>query len=165
MDDREKKPLRFPLTLPIWDPSSLPTSPRRTTVRLITRSARLETADYQLAGFEGRGAIERKASLRELHNNLCSPVARPRFIAELLRLKSDHTHPLLLIEGDPLSLTTSCPPELSSIPIRDLLFALSCEHRIPFLFLPCSSATSRQEAVAWAAAYLIAAALSPSPPA
>jgi hypothetical protein len=73
VDEREKRPLPFPSHLVLWDPSSLPTSPRAVSVRLLTRSARLLSADYCLDEPSPLLLVERKGSYRELAGNLCTP--------------------------------------------------------------------------------------------
>jgi hypothetical protein len=163
IDNREKRPLQFPEYLTIWNRGTLPTSPSKTTVRLLTRTATLPTGDYVLADSPTSCVIERKQDLRELHGNLVTETGRRRFLAELVRLQS-FRHRILFLEGTPDTLMSKVPPEVTPEIVRDLLFHLLSTYQVELLLLPCQTANARLAAAQWIAARLIGEATSwPSP--
>lgn len=167
IDEREKHPLSFPDHLVVWDSSSPALAPRPTTIRLTTRTTRLPTGDYLLEGFERAAIAERKGSLQELHANLCTPQGRRKFTAELVRLRNECEKPLVLLEGDPLSLSTARLPPIAPPLVRDILLHTLDEYNVPLMLLPTSSVSARRVAAEWLAALLIRGSCtcpSPQPP-
>lgn len=117
VDDRERKPLPVPANLVVVRKSGALTS-----VPVVCKRARLDTADYMLDGHPDVG-VERKNSIRELAEN-CRPDSRdrPRFIRCLERL-SDYRRSLLLVEGSPMSLVGPGVPDKLRVGL-DQLFVL-----------------------------------------
>lgn len=157
MDDREKRPLLFPRFLTMWDPSSPPTKPRQKTVEITTASARLPTGDYLLEGFADRCVVERKAHLTELWTNLTDSKRRINWIAELERLRSGCSKPILLLEGHPLSLSKDVRPHVKPDVCRDILIRDLDEYGIGFFMLPGETPNHRRAMADWVASTLIQA--------
>lgn len=163
IDTEEKRPLPIPTYLPVWDRSSPAHAPTTTTLTITTERRRLLTGDYALAGHESACLIERKGHLTELFQNLVTD-DRTRFHAALSRLATSCRHPVLFLEGDPLSLEaplrshTRRPPPPPFV-IRDLLLSTLREYNVELMLLPTSSASSRRAAGEWVTAKLIAGAL------
>lgn len=156
IDDREKRPLPFPSHLPIYNPITN----QRHTVRLITRTRQLLTADYMLEG-ETRPSclIERKASIDELHKNLCTERGRRNFLAECDRLKRDCDYPILLVEGSPSSMAY---PRLSGSDVEPVtvqchLLMVLHAYRISLIMLPGATSQQRTLLGEWVARTLILA--------
>lgn len=159
IDEREKKPLQFPDHLVLWDRGSPAVDGRTTTVRLLTKTVRLPTGDYVLEGFASKVIAERKGSLDELGNNLLTKEGRRKFVAEMERLRKECHHPLVLLEGDPLSLNASVRRGSNPALVRDTLLGLLHEYNVELMLLPSSSPSSRRACAEWLAAKLIAGAL------
>lgn len=162
VDAREKRPLPIPEYLPVWDRVSPPHQPRAHTVRITTRTTTLVTGDYALEGYLDACLVERKAHLTELAENLTTP-DHARFIRSLERLRDSCRRPVLLLEGDPLTLAAPIkahgrrPPHPPFL-VRDLLLSTLLEYNVELMLLPTSSASSRRAAGEWVAAKLIAGA-------
>lgn len=157
VDDREKRPLPLPKNLELWDSTKPPHLRKQRIVRIHTRSARLETGDYLLAGYEDRCIIERKAHLDELDQNLVPAKKRQLFIEELTRLQVC-SYPVLLLEGDPYELertnkNTPCVPNVT----RDQLLFLLARYGISLYTMSTSTPNRRRKAGEWLVATLIAA--------
>ncbi len=162
VDAREKRPLPIPEYLPVWDRGSPPDSPRTLTVRITVRHTTLITGDYALEGFERACLIERKGHLTELASNLMGP-DRPRFLKALSRLRDSCEHPVLLLEGDPLTLANTLrshnkrPPPPPFL-IRDLLLSTLREYNVELMLVPTASLSARRAAGEWLVSKLIAGA-------
>lgn len=157
MDDREKTPLPFAPNLVTHD-NRVPWSPSSRIVQVRTLSQRLETGDYVLAGHPRAGCVERKAHLSEIHNNLFDERRHRLFTAELSRLRSTFSHPLLLIEGSPsrpLPVKPGLPP---SDLILDALMSLLARYNVPVLFVDGSTVDARRNIARIVARHLIHAA-------
>ena len=89
IDTREKKPLLFPATLDVW------TGYNKKVIRVKTERATLDAGDYQLAG-RRECIVERKGSLRELHNNLFGQDSA-RQARAFKKLAEACDHPYLLV--------------------------------------------------------------------
>jgi ERCC4-type nuclease len=157
IDEREKKPLRFPAHLPLWDDHSPATAAVKTTVRLHTRTTRLLTGDYQLEGYPHTVICERKGSLDELSTNLLTPNGRRKFIAELVRLREECLRPVILLEGTPLSLMDTQRAGSDAIVARDALLRACLEYNVQLLLVPSSTSAHRDAAAIWLASLLISA--------
>lgn len=86
-DTREKKPLMFPETVKLRG--------RRYSVKV--KKARLDAGDYKLEGSDDV-IVERKASIRELHQNLATYDKR-RMKKALNKLTKAAKRPILFVEG------------------------------------------------------------------
>ncbi len=157
IDEREKRPLPIPPFLRVWDPSSSWENPSATRIRILTATTRLKTGDYVLQGHESSCIIERKGHLNELHTNLLTATGRRRFTAELERLRSSCAHPILLLEGSPLTLTAVRPPADADL-VRDHLLSLLLAYSVTLHILPTDSPSSRRCCGEWLVATLFAAA-------
>jgi len=152
VDDREKKPLPFPSYLVVADPSTL----RPCTVSLRVVSRRLPFGDYQLEGTTRCGVVERKQDLDELKTNLLNERRRVNFLAELASL-SECTHPLLYLEGTPLSLASTRDADPAAV--ASLLLEALTRYRVPLWCVPSSSESARRAGGEWVARHLIYASL------
>lgn len=159
IDEREKRPLRFPDHLVLWDRGSSALDGRTTTVRLHTKTQRMLTGDYVLEGFASKVIVERKGSLDELGNNLLTKEGRRKFVAEMERLRAECSHPIVLLEGCPLSLASSVRRGSNPALVRDTLLGLLHEYNVELMLLPSSSPSSRMACAEWLAAKLITGAL------
>lgn len=65
IDNREKYPLVFPKTVSVRDKKT----GKQFRVQVNTEMVKLDAGDYRIKGFENLVGVERKASVRELHNN------------------------------------------------------------------------------------------------
>lgn len=158
VDEREKRPLTIPSHLVVWDRSSPPLSPRTCTLRLTVRKTRLPTGDYLLESHPNKVICERKGSLAELGGNLLTPEGRRKFVAEMERLKSQCSHPLLLLEGAPHTLSKNTRGHDPAL-VRDTLMGLLHEYNVEMLLLPTDSSSARTACGEWLAAKLITGAL------
>lgn len=158
-DTREKKPLRFPANLRVLDDHTAPHRVRMVTVRLHTVKEKLDTGDYLLRGFESTTIIERKGSLREVANNCLSRADRPRFVECLTRLRDSCKHPVIMLEGTPLSMARVQRGVQEPDAAVDALLRLVREYRIELLLLPGSTHSHRRACANWVARALIAGAL------
>lgn len=154
MDDREKRPLPFPAFLPLG-------GGRNRTVQLLVRTTRLRFGDYCLESHPTHAIIERKASLDEIATNCLNPHRKANFEKELLYLRENVPHPLLLFEGDPHSLLRATTRNPSPFEAVDAFQRLLLIHRIPALFLPANSIPQLRSIAEWAARWLINASLIP----
>lgn len=153
VDEREKQPLPLPERLSVLDRSHLPTLKRTRSVRILTKSTRLLTGDYQLEGFEHRVIVERKKNLREIANNCLAHRGRARFIDELQRLRNECSRPLLFFEDVPDS-----RPNPDASAARDALLDLLLKYRVGWCMMPARTLRQRQVAGEWVTAMLIAGA-------
>lgn len=163
-DSREKRPLLFPGTLLLLDPSRLPSDPRGVMIQLQVETSSLETGDYCLKESPNSLVVERKASLLELQSNLCDPTRRKRFISELERIKSGFKGGCLVCE-DPL--TFSPVPGRMNNPglVLDQLFqTLHPYPSIRLLFSKAATIPQRYALGEVVARMLIRAALTGEPP-
>lgn len=135
IDKREKLPITFPASLKFWPDRGL----RPVFVPVSTKKVTMKAGDYALKGFEDTCLIERKGSVRELHNNLLTKDwARCQRAFNKLYLAT--THPCLLLEiptSDFLRVTKEVPnPErvfdiLTRVVRKygfQLWFAGNCKH-------------------------------------
>lgn len=145
-DDREKTPLLFPAHLVLLDPAHPPTEKRTCTVALSVSKKRLATGDYALEGHESRVLIERKKDLPELYNNLLTPAGRERFVKACDRLRSECTHPILILEGTVGHLVRTAKSRLEVDPwlVVDALQRICLERRIQILYLPAATPVQRR---------------------
>lgn len=95
IDSREKRPLLFPATLNFRG--------RLYTIETIRR--RLDAGDYMLEHAPQLAGIERKAGLREIHQNFLTTDSR-RAHKALVRFAGAYEHPLLLLESSTSQLMT-----------------------------------------------------------
>lgn len=158
-DRREKRPLIFPTTMAIWNPDSPPTDPVGMTVRLCVQRVTLPTGDYLLRGYESCTIIERKGNLDELAGNLQTSQGRRRFIAELERLRNECMDPVLLLEGDPVSLQRTRREDTDPPLVRDMLLHVLAEYEVRLFLLPCQTVAHRRAAAEWAVSLLLTGAV------
>lgn len=156
VDRREKNPLPFPKHLEIWAPGSHPLKPRSITVQLQVVPETLPVGDYLHGGSPTGCIVERKASIGELWANLCTPDGRRRFCNELEAM-AKFRRPILLLEGDPLSLETYTHKKvpISGAIVRDLLFDLTAHYRIWTVMMPSRTISQRRACGRWLAALLV----------
>lgn len=91
VDDREKYPVQFPANFR-WHNAS-----HAYLIKVHTKRVRLPTGDYALKGYEKYVLVERKGSMRELHNNLCTKDV-VRFTACLHRMRKECARPILYVD-------------------------------------------------------------------
>ena len=121
------------------------------TVELHTVRQKLPTGDYVLSGSESECIIERKGSLLEISKNCFDKKDRQRFIRELVRLKEETSHPVLVLEGSPAQLLES---HEGSIAV-DALIRLLQEYGVELLLLPSGITKHRRALGEWVARLLI----------
>jgi len=121
------------------------------TVELHTVRQKLPTGDYVLSGSESECIIERKGSLLEISKNCFDRKDRQRFIRELVRLKEETSHPVLVLEGSPAQLLES---HEGSIAV-DALIRLLQEYGVELLLLPSGITKHRRALGEWVARLLI----------
>lgn len=168
-DDREKTPLLFPANMVMLDDAHPPVDRRSCTVSLTVVKKRLPTGDYALKDFESRVLIERKKHLPELFSNLLTPSGRQRFVAACDRLRSECTHPILILEGTIGHLVRTARPTLDVDPwlVVDALHRICLERRIQVLYLPSATPEQRRSVGEEVARLMINGALThaePPPP-
>lgn len=103
VDDREKYPILFPKYLTIQDQRT----GRPRLLRVLVRTTRLPCGDYCLRWAKAKCVIERKASVEELAQNLCSGDWF-RQMAAFKRLRKFSAVRYLLIDGSLGDLTRYC---------------------------------------------------------
>jgi hypothetical protein len=91
IDTREQSPLIFPENVYLW-------TPERSLVPVVTKRLKLDYGDYVLCDYPTLTAVERKASIDELHRNLCTADAERQGRA-FRRLVNGVKYPYLLIES------------------------------------------------------------------
>lgn len=158
VDSREKIPLIFPSTLTMLSPRHLPHQQIKSIVRLVTKSATLETGDYLLAEAPTACVVERKYSIDELATNTLNPRRRRLFIAELLRLQA-YSRPVLLLEG---SLSKYLKPTVRTKDpglALDATQRLLLEYKIGLITQPCNTVAERRAAGEFVARLLVNGAL------
>lgn len=145
-DDREKTPLLFPSNMVMLDDAHVPCDRRSCTVSLTVVKKRLPTGDYALKDFESRVLIERKKHLPELFSNLLTPTGRERFVKACDRLRSECTHPILILEGTIGHLVRTARAQLDVDPwlVVDALHRICLERRIQILYLPAATPEQRR---------------------
>jgi hypothetical protein len=145
-DDREKTPLLFPANMVMLDDAHIPCDRRSCTISLTVTKKRLPTGDYALEGFESKVLIERKKDLPELFANLLTPTGRERFVKACDRLRSECTHPILILEGTVGHLVRMAKPRLDVDPwlVVDALHRICLERRIQILYLPAATPDQRR---------------------
>lgn len=145
-DDREKTPLLFPSNMVMLDDAHVPCDRRSCTVSLTVVKKRLPTGDYALKDFESRVLIERKKHLPELFANLLTPTGRERFVKACDRLRSECTHPILILEGTIGHLVRTARAQLDVDPwlVVDALHRICLERRIQILYLPAATPEQRR---------------------
>ena len=121
------------------------------TVELHTVRQKLPTGDYVLSGSESECIIERKGSLLEISKNLFDRKDRQRCIRELVRLKEETSHPVLVLEGSPAHLLES---HEGSIAVAALIRLLQ-EYGVELLLLPSGITKHRRALGEWVARLLI----------
>lgn len=155
VDTRERKPLLFPASIAMLDPSSPPHSPKVARVSLTTIKRKLDTGDYALLGYEEDVLVERKGSLREISKNCFHFKDRPRFIRCIERLRDSCKRPYVLLEGSPLEMlrpTKEVPKPYFSV---DSLLRILTEYQIGFWFMPANTSAHKRAAGEWLARTLI----------
>lgn len=155
VDDREKKPLRFPSTLEYLNTNHNVQSLSH--IRVHTVSARFDAGDYRVMGYEHAAAVERKMGLTELYTNLFTR-DRDRFERALRRLSESCQHPLLVVEASPAEL--SKPPRIPGIKvtptaIRDRLMDVCLEFGVQLWTVSGASTPNRRLLGEWVAAFLL----------
>lgn len=145
-DDREKTPLLFPANMVMLDDAHVPCDRRSCTVALTVVKKRLQTGDYALEGFESKVLIERKKHLPELFANLLTPTGRERFVKACDRLRSECSHPILILEGTIGHLVRTARSQLDVDPwlVVDALHRICIERRIQILYLPAATPEQRR---------------------
>lgn len=121
------------------------------TVELHTVRQKLQTGDYVLSGSESTCIIERKGSLLEISKNLFDKKDRERFVRELVRLREETTHPVLVLEGSPAQLLDSREGSIAVDALIRLLQEYGCE----LLLLPSGITKHRRALGEWVARLLI----------
>lgn len=154
IDQREKRPLKFPDRIWILDPAHLPHKQKRKMIRLRTKKVTLQTADYVLGeetancytvdGYTHGAVIERKFGVDEIALNTLDARRRTLLVAEFERLRRTWARPLLIFEGGLSALYTPTKrnphPELAASALLRLCF----EYGIMFIPVPSSTTTQRQ---------------------
>ena len=145
-DDREKTPLLFPAHMVMLDPAYPPCERRTTTVALTMKRARLITGDYALEGFPAKVLVERKKHLQELAANLLTTTGRSRFVDACDRLRSECTHPILMVEGTVAHLVRTARTRLDFDPwlVIDALQRICLERHIQIIYLPSVTPEQRR---------------------
>ena len=121
------------------------------TVELHTVRQKLQTGDYILSGAEATCIIERKGSVMEIAKNCLDKKDRQRFVRELVRLREETTHPVLVLEGSPAQLLD----EREGAVAADALIRLLQEYGVELLLLPSGIAKHRRALGEWVARLLI----------
>lgn len=155
VDSREKRALPLPSTMEVRDWSTFYPRDGMVTVRIHTKEVALITGDYCVEGHSRDCLIERKGSLTELSKNLRDSVDRVRFFKQLERLRDESDHPVLFVEGDPLSWGTKRTDGIDPFLLRDCLFQAQHRFGVHLVLLPCNSASARREAAKWLVALLL----------
>ena len=150
-DTREKLPLLLPKRLVMLDDTVPAPEKKMVTVELHTVRQKLPTGDYVLSGSESTCIIERKGSLLEISKNLFDKKDRERFVRELVRLREETTHPVLVLEGSPAQLLDS---REGSIAV-DALIRLLQEYGVELSLLPSGITKHRRALGEWVARLLI----------
>jgi len=158
-DTREKKPLRFPANLRVLDDKSPAHKQKMVTIRLHTVAQKLDTGDYLLQGHETDTIVERKGSLREVAMNCLNQQDRKRFIDCLKRLQDTCDHPILMLEGTPLSMERVAKGVREPGAACDGLIRLIREYKVELLLLPGTNHSHRRACANWVARLLIAGAI------
>lgn len=145
-DDREKTPLLFPAHMVMLDDAHIPCDRRSCTVAITTIKKRMTTGDYALEGHESKVLIERKKHLPELFTNLLTLTGRKRFVLACDRLRSECTHPILILEGTISHLVRTARPTLDVDPwlVVDALHRICLERHIQILYLPSTTPDQRR---------------------
>ena len=94
VDTREKTPLLFPPVLTAY--KDISRRGKATNIVVKTKEIEMPEGDYCLDGFEGTCIVERKGSMRELHQNLLTK-DRKRFLRALDRLAEKTKWPGLFL--------------------------------------------------------------------
>lgn len=130
IDTREKDKTPFPKTI-VWNDSQ----GNAHLIRVKEKAARLDAGDFQLEGYEGITAVERKKNSKELWQNLITK-DRFRFHKALGRLRESTQYPVLFVQASLRELhspTESCPdPAL----MMDRLITTCINAEIPVYFTP-----------------------------
>ena len=150
-DTREKLPLLLPKRLVMLDDTVPAPEKKMVTVELHTVRQKLQTGDYVLSGSESTCIIERKGSLLEISKNLFDKKDRERFVRELVRLREETTHPVLVLEGSPAQLLDSREGSIAVDALIRLLQEYGCE----LLLLPSGITKHRRALGEWVARLLI----------
>jgi len=153
IDSREKKPLLFPDLLPILTPGS-----REKTIRLHTHTQELTTADYILSEYPTCGMVERKGSLRELHQNLRTR-DKWRYYRAVKRLEKEASHPLFVIEGSLTKLMHPTRHVDKPYLVMDALTRHLLASRIPFVTMNNDTTRSRSLIGEFVARFLLSSAI------
>jgi hypothetical protein len=90
--------------------------------------------------------IERKKHLPELFANLLTPTGRERFVKACDRLRSECSHPILILEGTIGHLVRTARSQLDVDPwlVVDALHRICIERRIQILYLPAATPEQRR---------------------
>ena len=150
-DTREKLPLLIPKRLVMLDDTRPAHEKKAITVELHTVRQKLPTGDYVLSGSESTCIVERKGSLLEISKNCLHGGDRKRFVRELVRLREETSHPVLVLEGSPSQLLDGNEGSLAVDALIRLLHEYGCE----LLLLPSGIAKHRRALGEWVARLLI----------
>jgi len=128
------------------DDAHLPCERCSCTVAITVAKKRLVTGDYALEGFESKVLIERKKHLPELFSNLLTPTGRERFVKACDRLRSECSHPILILEGTIGHLVRTARSQLDVDPwlVVDALHRICLERHIQILYLPSATPEQRK---------------------
>lgn len=132
IDTREKYPILFPATIQIGDPKHPDDATRRMLIPISTEKIKLNVGDYRLKEFPDCCVIERKASQRELFNNLMAAKGKIRQAKAFKRLADQVKYPYLLLEISPAEMLHARYPELVSVP--EILFHRLCQVLMKYKF-------------------------------
>jgi ERCC4-type nuclease len=150
-DTREKLPLLLPKRMVMLDDTKPASEKKMVTVELHTVRQKLPTGDYVLSGSESTCIVERKGSILEISKNVLDKKDRQRFVRELVRLREETSHPVLVLEGSPSQLLDS---REGSIAV-DALIRLLQEYGVELLLLPSGITKHRRALGEWVARLLI----------
>lgn len=152
IDCNEKAPLPFSTFLPM-----LKSGGGMESVRIVTETRRLKTADYQLEGSDVC-FVERKGGLGELASNLVgSRHERDRVRTALDRLAGECQVPVLVVEGSLLDFTKPEKWVRNPAGVMDLVIEEVLSRGILFFCSPGPTIMSRRAIGDWVARVLIGA--------
>lgn len=128
VDNRERIPLLFPKNL-VWHPTR---GGKGHLVKVVEKSTKILTGDYCLGGYKSGAVIERKGSLRELHQNLLTKDYR-RFLSAIERL-AECQFPYLLLDMTPGDLATVSEYVPDPSRVVDALMRIVAKYHLRLLF-------------------------------
>ena len=152
-------PSLLPKRIVMLDDTRPPQEKKMVTVELHTVRQKLPTGDYILSGQSETCIVERKGSVLEIAKNCLDKTDRARFVRELVRLKEETSHPVLVLEGSPAQLLDA---REGSIAV-DALIRLLHEYGVELLLLPSGITKHRRALGEWVARLLINRTLNDNP--